>query len=1314
MKTNKKLLTSLISISMCSMLIPMNGIQNIYATEGGVTLANNGNISKDEIINALIPDSQLEHKVDDNEKVEVPDYNLRRGICELMNYKDVDNAVITKRDMRRIRYLSPEVCQAHDNSEHGVRVKDLEGLQYAENLEKLSMVNQAFGDISPLSNLTKLKYLDLRNVAKDKHGIKDVSPLKRLVNLEYLNLFKAEPTNVNELENLVKLKSLNLGATKINSVDFVKNMTNLEYLNLEHNEFTDISALENLVNLKTLLLDSTVKSWITDTSKSRIKDISKLNKLTKLEELGVSNNNIEEIDVVKNFKKLTKFHATNNNITNFESLLSLRGLQEVWIQENKNSIVKSAENYLKAKELFSKLNKDDYVKEDAAIIESLLNADNNIKKFFGDETLKALEKYKEELQTKDKIKNTLFEDIRLNQINGSIEKIAKVKDVKIKVGENLLDKLPKTVKVRVKLDKKEPKGEIEKNSSSDVLKIAVVSAEGNFVADGIELVSNTGKKYTVTNGIVEVKASDAVVPYTPYSLSYNGKKVFEFYNTGYNRVGNIKGSNGVIDVAKADDISKYLVSNIDKGLAENNNSATEKPGTAPKPAPGTEEGTVPKPAPGTEEGTTPKPAPGTEEGTTPKPVPGTEDKENKPIDTTGLGIVGSQIIYKVVDENGKAVELDAPLVAAGEYDSKQSTFENGLYKFKSAGEDSEFRISINSSKYQLVGTYSFATVYNNKLPNANSFSYIVKNNIKENFSKEGKITNKDVFVIQVKTLKDNTVTPPAVGFPSAGKPTDETRPVKPEVHKDSRIGVKKDARNNVSLNYKVVDQSGKEINEMLGISAFSPNNQDINLKYNNGIYTYTAQGIDDTFTIKLKSDKYELANSYTFRDKYNVKTFKGEISSVKLNSEDTSKVEEADDKFFTLVVTEKKVLATSNNTGFRAVGNSGSTDTVDVTLPVEYDLTNVDVNTPGEYEVIGKVVHGENIRNDKDLKVNVKVIVTAKDSESPTENTEGNKPDAGTGNTEGNKPDAGTGNTEGNKPDAGTGNTEGNKPDVGTGNTEGNKPDAGIGNTEGNKPDAGTGNTEGNKPDTGTGNTEGNKPDVGTGNTEGSKPDTGAGNTEGSKPDAGTGNTEGNKPDTGTALPEKLGVLSAKLSDGIKVEVRYDVSKVDVDKFVAQEITGTEADKVKELVKDLNPKLEVLKTLELHFEKDGKEVKAIGEIRTVTLAVTVDEGKTLKVYHVNGDKLEEVPSSYVNGKLTFYTKHFSKFIITAVPTAGTSDISGDVGATKERNGSEEKIVEKEAKEGSLPNTGMNSANAMALGLSLITLLGLVVRRKLSK
>ena len=1216
MKTNKKLLTSLISISMCSMLIPMNGIQNIYATEGEVTLANTGNISKDEIINALIPDSQLEHKVDDNEKVEIPDYNLRRGICELMNYKDVDNAVITKRDLRRIRYLSPEVCQAHDNSEHGVRVKSLEGLQYAENLEKLSMVNQEFGDISPLANLTKLKYLDLRNVAKNGHGIKDLSPLAKLTNLEYLNLFKAEPINVNELENLVKLKSLNLGAAKINSVSFASKMINLEYLNLEHNEFADVTALEDLVNLKTLLLDSTVKTWITDTSKSRIKDISKLNRLTKLEELGVSNNDIDNIDVVKNFKKLNKFHATNNNITNFESLLSLRGLQEVWIQENKNNIVKSPENYLKAKELFNKLNKGIYGKEDVATIDSLLNADSNVKKFFSEVAVKTLEKYKEELQAKDNVENTLFEDIRLNQINGSIEKIAKLADVKIKAGENLLDKLPKNVKVRVKLDKKDSKGEISRNSNSDILRIAVVSSEGASVIEGIELVSSTGKKYTVANEIIEVKASDAVVPYVPYSLNYNGKKVFEFYNTGYNRVGNIKGSNGAIDVVKADDISKYLVANIDKGLAENNNSTTVRPGT--------ETGINP-PVPKTE----------TEAGTDPSaPKTGTDNKKNQPLDTTGLGIVDNQIIYKVIDENGKAVELDAPLVASGEYDSKQSIFEKGLYKFKSAGEDSEFRISLNSLKYQLVGSYSFTTVYNPKLPNANSFSYISKDNIKENFSKEGKITNKEIFVIQVKNLKDNAVTTPKIE-----SPTDNTKPVKPEVHTDSRIGVKKDARNNVSINYKIVDQNGKELTEALSLSVTSPNNQDILLKFNNGVYTYKAQGIDDTFTLTLKSDKYDLVNSYRFRDKFNVKTFKGEISSVQVNSEDASNVEEAGEKFFTLVVSEKKSPAvSSNNVTFRAVGNSGSTDTIDVTLPVEYDLTSIDVNTPGEYEVTGKVVHGENIRNDKDLKVNVKVIVTAKDTDKP----EDKKPE-----------------TEVEKPKEEKPKTEVEKPKEEKPKTEVEKPKEEKPKAEVVKPDNKVEVLESSKPDTAPIN---DVPELG--------------NVDKLKIEAEISKIKEQLKTLSPADAEKLTADLEKLEEALKI---LEANKPAVQRLPKLDIPAveTEISKVKEQIKDA--------------EENDAEPYVVEGLKAL-LANHEELLEALKVLEANKPAVNEVP----------------QFDLTALK--GDKLTRSDMDFNQ--NDSEQK--DKIKKGGGLPATGMTSSRTAVLGLSLIALVGVVVRRKLSK
>lgn len=1023
----------------------------------------------------------------------------------------------------------------------------------------------------------------------------------------------------------MKLKSLNLGAAKINSVSFASKMINLEYLNLEHNEFADVAALEDLVNLKTLLLDSTVKTWITDTSKSRIKDISKLNRLTKLEELGVSNNDIDNIDVVKNFKKLNKFHATNNNITNFESLLSLRGLQEVWVQENKNNIVKSPENYLKAKELFNKLNKGIYGKEDVATIDSLLNADSNVKKFFSEVTVKTLEKYKEELQAKDNVENTLFEDIRLNQINGSIEKIAKLADVKIKAGENLLDKLPKNVKVRVKLDKKDSKGEISRNSNSDILRIAVVSSEEASVVEGIELVSSTGKKYTVANGIIEVKASDAVVPYVPYSLNYNGKKVFEFYNTGYNRVGNIKGSNGAIDVVKADDISKYLVANIDKGLAENNNSTTVKPGT--------ETGTNPPASkPGTEAGTDPSaPKPGTNPSA---PKTGADNKKNQPLDTTGLGIVDNQIIYKVIDENGKAVELDAPLVASGEYDSKQSIFEKGLYKFKSAGEDSEFRISLNSLKYQLVGSYSFTTVYNPKLPNANSFSYISKDNIKENFSKEGKITNKEIFVIQVKNLKDNAVTTPKIE-----SPTDNTKPVKPEVHTDSRIGVKKDARNNVSINYKIVDQNGKELTEALSLSVTSPNNQDILLKFNNGVYTYKAQGIDDTFTLTLKSDKYDLVNSYRFRDKFNVKTFKGEISSVQVNSEDASNVEEAGEKFFTLVVSEKKSPAvSSNNVTFRAVGNSGSTDTIDVTLPVEYNLTNVDVNTPGEYEVTGKVVHGENIRNDKDLKVNVKVIVTAKDTDKP----EDKKPE-----------------TEVEKPKEEKPKAEVEKPKEEKPKTEVEKPKEEKPKAEVVKPDNKVEVLESSKPDTAPIN---DVPELG--------------NVDKLKIEAEISKIKEQLKTLSPADAEKLTADLEKLEEALKI---LEANKPAVQSLPKLDIptVETEISKVKEQIKDA--------------EENGAEPYLVEGLKAL-LADHEELLEALKVLEANKPAINEVPqfdlTALKGDKLTRNDVHFKQ------------------------NDFEQKDEIK--KGGGLPATGMTSSRTAVLGLSLIALVGVVVRRKLSK
>ena len=196
---------------------------------------------------------------------------------------------------------------------------------------------------------------------------------------------------------------------------------------------------------------------------------------------------------------------------------------------------------------------------------------------------------------------------------------------------------------------------------------------------------------------------------------------------------------------------------------------------------------------------------------------------------------------------------------------------------------------------------------------------------------------------------------------------------------------------------------------------------------------------------------------------------------------------------------------------------------------------------------------------------------------------------------------------------------------------------------------------------------------------------------------------------------EKDSVRTVRLADGVTVSVKYDESKINnVDKFVAQDITGERAKEIKELVKEFNSELNVVRTLELHFEdKDGKELKATGENRVVTLAVAKDENQQLKVYHVNGNVLEEIKNtSYEDGKLTFNTNHFSTFVITA-----QSLVSGNNTAQADATNivpQEAPKAKEDKKAKILPNTGINSSSTEAAGLGLIALVGLAVRRKLSK
>ena len=166
-----------------------------------------------------------------------------------------------------------------------------------------------------------------------------------------------------------------------------------------------------------------------------------------------------------------------------------------------------------------------------------------------------------------------------------------------------------------------------------------------------------------------------------------------------------------------------------------------------------------------------------------------------------------------------------------------------------------------------------------------------------------------------------------------------------------------------------------------------------------------------------------------------------------------------------------------------------------------------------------------------------------------------------------------------------------------------------------------------------------------------------------SNPEAPSVETPTNPTETSPSKPvtdnsEKIAVLSRTLADGVKVSIEYNSSKIQAKDFVANDVTGDEAKEIETLVKKLNPELTVVRILELHFTgQDGKEVKTTGD-RTVTFAVANGEDQELKVYHVNGATLDEVPSSYKDGNITFNTSHFSNFVVTKlINTAAVNEVT---------------------------------------------------------
>lgn len=105
-------------------------------------------------------------------------------------------------------------------------LNSLEGLEQAQNLQKISLDGNHIEDLTPLANM-----LDLEEIWLYSNNVKSIEPLK----------------------NLVKLKTLLLDTNKnLTDISALAGCTGLEYLNISQTQVTDIQVLQKLENLKKL------------------------------------------------------------------------------------------------------------------------------------------------------------------------------------------------------------------------------------------------------------------------------------------------------------------------------------------------------------------------------------------------------------------------------------------------------------------------------------------------------------------------------------------------------------------------------------------------------------------------------------------------------------------------------------------------------------------------------------------------------------------------------------------------------------------------------------------------------------------------------------------------------------------------------------------------------------------------------------------------------------------------------------------------------------------------------------------------------
>jgi len=262
------------------------------------------------------------------ESVHIPDANLRAAIAEALG--KTPGVAITAEDLATLTFFDA----------HEMDIQSLEGLQFATNLEEISLHENPFSDLSPLSGLTALKEVRLSG-----KSFSDLSPLVGLINLEGVGCWKTSVSDLSPLAGLTKLRWLEFSNTPISDLSPLAGLTDLKRLEIygaKEGTDLDLLPLKGLRNLVKLRVNSTFVS-----------DISPLTGLTNLESLSLqANGHISDISPLASLKNLKELALVRNGVVDVSLLAGLHNLKHLQLERNNISDISPLNGLLENTEIY--------------------------------------------------------------------------------------------------------------------------------------------------------------------------------------------------------------------------------------------------------------------------------------------------------------------------------------------------------------------------------------------------------------------------------------------------------------------------------------------------------------------------------------------------------------------------------------------------------------------------------------------------------------------------------------------------------------------------------------------------------------------------------------------------------------------------------------------------------------------------------------------------------------------------------------------------------------------------------------------------